>query len=167
MKNFKIINFDVNNIEHIKLLKYFISSPGSELVSNNVSRFVIRNLELNKKDNITNVFIVENDNNKIGLAFLNYHPKEERNGVILQEEIEIGLGLLPEYSGKHLGTLFQKEFREYLLDKYKNFNEIVARVDDDNIKFKKAVMNSGFIHIQDDEYHYKRTNKTKIESSKR
>ena len=135
MKNFKIINFDVNNIEHIKLLKYFISSPGSELVSNNVSRFVIRNLELNKKDNITNVFIVENDNNKIGL------------------------GLLPKYRGKHLGTLFQKEFSEYLLDKYKNFNEIVARVDDDNIKSKKAVLNSGFIHIQDNEYHYKRTNK--------
>ena len=66
-----------------------------------------------------------------------------------------------------MGTLFQKEFSEYLLDKYKNFNEIVARVDDDNIKSKKAVMNSGFIHIQDDEYHYKRTNKTKIESSKR
>ena len=75
MKNFKIINFDVNNIEHIKLFKDFISSPGSELVSNNVSKFVIRNLELNKKDNITNVFIVENATNKIGLAFLNYHIK--------------------------------------------------------------------------------------------
>lgn len=40
-----------------------------------------------------NVFIVDNDNNKIGLAFLNYHPEEECNGVILQEKIEISLGL--------------------------------------------------------------------------
>ena len=156
MKDFKIINFDLENIEHIKLLNNFISSPGSELVSSNVSRFVIRNLELNKKDNITNVFIIDNDNNKIGLAFLNYHPKKECNGVMLPEEIEIGLGLLPEYRGKRFGTLFEKEFSEYLLNKYQNFNEIVARVDDDNIKSKTAVMNSGFVHIQDDEYHYKR-----------
>ena len=156
MKDFKIINFDLENIEHIKLLNNFISSPGSELVSSNVSRFVIRNLELNKKDNITNVFIIDNDNNKIGLAFLNYHPKKEYNGVMLPEEIEIGLGLLPEYRGKRFGTLFEKEFSEYLLNKYQNFNEIVARVDDDNIKSKTDVMNSGFVHIQDDEYHYKR-----------
>ena len=156
MKDFKIINFDLENIEHIKLLNNFISSPESELVSSNVSRFVIRNLELNKKDNITNVFIINNDNNKIGLAFLNYHPEKECNGVMLPEEIEIGLGLLPEYRGKHFGTLFEKEFSEYLLDKYQNFNEVVARVDADNIKSKTAVMNSGFVHIQDDEYHYKR-----------
>mgnify|MGYP004646675767 CR=1 FL=1 len=59
MKDFKIISFDVNNIEHIKLLEDFISLASSELVSNNVSRLVSRNLELNKKDNITNVFIVD------------------------------------------------------------------------------------------------------------
>ena len=47
---------------------------------------------------------------------------------MLPEEIEIGLGLLPEYRGKRFGTLFEKEFSEYLLNKYQNFNEIVLEL---------------------------------------
>lgn len=35
--------------------------------------------------------------------------------------------------------LFEKEFSEYLLEKYKNFNEVVVRVSDDNIRSRKRL----------------------------
>lgn len=156
LNNFDLITFDLENKEHLTLLERTIKSNGSELISGDIKRFVERNIELNKKDNITNCYIIENNNSFIGLAFLNYHPEEKRDEKILSEEIEIGLGILPEFRGKHLGSQFEKEFSEYLLNKYPQFNEVVARIDNNNLKSINAVKKAGFEHIEGEEYHFKR-----------
>ena len=156
LNNFDLITFDLENKEHLTLLERTIKSNGSELISGDIKRFVERNIELNKKDNITNCYIIENNNSFIGLAFLNYHPEENRNEKLLLEEIEIGLGILPEFRGKHLGSQFEKEFSEYLLNKYSQFNEVVARIDNNNLKSINAVKKAGFEHIEGEEYHFKR-----------
>lgn len=162
MNNFELINFDFNNEEHVVFLDKIISSPNSELISSDIKRFVKRNIEKNKKDNITNCFIVKFNNELIGLSFLNYHPEETRDNEILLEEIEIGLGLLPEYRGKGLGSLFEKEFSEYLLNLYPQFNEVVARIDEDNISSINSIKKAGFEHYKNDEYHYKKNNQNHI-----
>ena len=154
-----VMPFDLENKEHLTLLERTIKSNGSELISGDIKRFVERNIELNKKDNITNCYIIENNNSFIGLAFLNYHPEEKRDEKILSEEIEIGLGILPEFRGKHLGSQFEKEFSEYLLNKYPQFNEVVARIDNNNIKSINAVKKAGLEHIDGEEYHFKRFKK--------
>lgn len=159
LNNFDLIAFDLENKEHLTLLERTIKSNGSELISGDIKRFVERNIELNKKDNITNCYIIENNNSFIGLAFLNYHPEEKRDEKILSEEIEIGLGILPEFRGKHLGSQFEKEFSEYLLNKYPQFNEVVARIDNNNLKSINAVKKAGFEHIEGEEYHFKRFKK--------
>ncbi len=156
LNNFDLITFDLENKEHLTLLERTIKSNGSELISGDIKRFVERNIELNKKDNITNCYIIENNNSFIGLAFLNYHPEEKRDEKILSEEIEIGLGILPEFRGKHLGSQFEKEFSEYLLNKYPQFNEVVARIDNNNLKSINAVKKAGFEHIEGEEYHFKK-----------
>ncbi len=156
LNNFDLITFDLENKEHLTLLERTIKSNGSELISGDIKRFVERNIELNKKDNITNCYIIENNNSFIGLAFLNYHPEEKRDEKILSEEIEIGLGILPKFRGKHLGSQFEKEFSEYLLNKYPQFNEVVARIDNNNLKSINAVKKAGFEHIEGEEYHFKR-----------
>lgn len=156
LNNFDLITFDLENKEHLILLEKIIKSNGSELISGDIKRFVERNIELNKKDNITNCYIIENNNSFIGLAFLNYHPEEKRDEKILSEEIEIGLGILPKFRGKHLGSQFEKEFSEYLLNKYPQFNEVVARIDNNNLKSINAVKKAGFEHIEGEEYHFKR-----------
>lgn len=156
LNNFGLITFDLENKEHLILLEKIIKSNGSELISGDIKRFVERNIELNKRDNITNCYIIENNNSFIGLAFLNYHPEEKRNEKLLLEEIEIGLGILPEFRGKHLGSQFEKEFSEYLLNKYPQFNEVVARIDNNNLKSINAVKKAGFEHIEGEEYHFKR-----------
>lgn len=156
LNNFDLITFDLENKEHLTLLERTIKSNGSELISGDIKRFVERNIELNKKDNITNCYIIENNNSFIGLAFLNYHPEEKKDEKILSEEIEIGLGILPEFRGKHLGSQFEKEFSEYLLNKYPQFNEVVARIDNNNLKSINAVKKAGFEHIEGEEYHFKR-----------
>lgn len=156
INNFDLIAFDLENKEHLTLLEKIIKSNCSELISGDIKRFVERNIELNKKDNITNCYIIENNNSFIGLAFLNYHPEEKRDEKILSEEIEIGLRILPEFRGKHLGSQFEKEFSEYLLNKYPQFNEVVARIDNNNLKSINAVKKAGFEHIEGEEYHFKR-----------
>ncbi len=156
MNSFELINFDLNNEEHIAFLDKIISSPNSELISSDIKRFVKRNIDRNKEDKITNCFIVKFNNELIGLSFLNYHPEEKRDNEILLEEIEIGLGLLSECRGKGLGSLFEKEFSEYLLNLYPQFNEVVARIDEDNLGSINAIKKAGFEKIKDDEYHYKR-----------
>ena len=159
LNNFDLITFDLENKEHLILLEKIIKSNGSELISGDIKRFVERNIELNKKDNITNCYIIENNNSFIGLAFLNYHPEEKEDEKILSEEIEIGLGILPEFRGKHLGSQFEKEFSEYLLNKYPQFDEVVARIENTNIKSINAAKKAGFEHTKDDEYHFKKIKK--------
>ena len=156
LDNFEFINFDLNDKNHIIFLDKIISSPNSEINSRDIKRFVRRNIERNKKDKITNCFIVKYNSNLIGLSFLNYHPEEIRDNKILLEEIEIGLGLLPEYRGQGLGSLFEKEFSDYLLNLYPRFNEVVARIDKNNIGSINAIMKAGFIKITEGEYHFKR-----------
>ena len=154
--NFELVNFNLENKEHLIFLDKIISSPNSELISSDIKRFVERNIEINKKDNITNCYIVKYNNESIGLSFLNYHPTEKRGNETLLEEIEIGLGLLPEFRGRGLGSLFEKEFSQYLLGLYPQFNEVVARIEEDNIGSINAIKKAGFERIKSGEYHYKR-----------
>lgn len=156
LENFELINFDFADNNHSIFLDKIISSPNSELISSDIKRFVRRNIERNKEDKITNCFIVKYNDKLIGLSFLNYHPEETRDNEILLEEIEIGLGLLPEYRGKGLGSLFEKEFSEHLLNFYPQFNKVVARIDEDNICSIDSIKKAGFEHFKDDEYHYNR-----------
>ena len=156
LDDFLLDEFDFNNDNHLKLEKDLINSTNSDLISKDIDRFIKRNHELGLKDNITNTYVVKYNNNLIGLAFVNYHPEEVIDESLLKEEIEIGTGLIDEYRGKHLGTLLEKELSKKLLDIYPKFNEIVARINEDNINSIKAITNAGFIHISDDEYHFKR-----------
>ena len=159
--NFELVEFNLSDKEHLIFLENMIKSDGSELISGDIKRFVEKNIELKKKDNITNCYIVKYNDELIGLSFLNYHPEEKRDNKLLKEEIEIGLGILPEFRGKHLGSQFEREFSEYLLNKYPQFDEVVARIENTNLNSINAVKKAGFEHIKDDEYHFKKTQKYK------
>ena len=143
--NFELVEFNLSDKEHLIFLENMIKSDGSELISGDIKRFVE----------------IKYNNELIGLSFLNYHPEEKRDNKLLKEEIEIGLGILPEFRGKHLGSQFEKEFSEYLLNKYPQFDEVVARIENTNLNSINAVKKAGFEHIKDDEYHFKKTQKYK------
>ena len=66
LDDFELINFDLNDKNHIIFLDKIISSPNSELISRDIKRFVRRNIERNKEDKITNCFIVKYKSNLIG-----------------------------------------------------------------------------------------------------
>ena len=57
--NFELIEFNLSDKEHLIFLEQMIKSDGSELISEDIKRFVERNIELKKKDNINGS--VEND----------------------------------------------------------------------------------------------------------
>ena len=109
LKNFILYEFSFENKEHLKLEKELIESDGSELISRDINNYIKRNIEFRKNDNITNTYVISYQNKLIGLAFLNYHPEEIRDNIILKEEIEIGVGLLPISRGKHLGSKLEQE----------------------------------------------------------
>lgn len=156
LKNFILEEFSFDNLKHLKLEKQIIESDGSNLISSDIDNYIKRNIEFRKKDNITNTYVISYQNKLIGLAFLNYHPEETRDNIILEEEIEIGLGLLPMNRDKHLGSKLEQEFSEKLLEMYPQFDFIVARINNENYRSIKAAKNAGFIHINEDEYHFNR-----------
>ena len=156
LQNFILEEFDDSKKDHWQLKRELIQNEDSYLISRDIDNFIKRNNVLHQQDNITNTFSIIYDGIYIGIAFLNYHPEEIREGIVLEEEIEIGLGLLPVFRDKHLGSLFEREFCEYLLEKYPQFNEVVARIENDNTRSIKAANYAGFEHINGDEYHFKR-----------
>ena len=156
LEDFILQQYDFDNENHTLLKDNLIKSTNSKLISKDINQSIINTKKCGKKDKISDVYVINYKNNLIGFAYVNYHPKEERDGKTLEEEIEIGLGLLDEYRGKHLGTLLEKELSKKLLSMYPNFNEIVARVEKDNLNSIKAVTNAGFVHVDGDEYHFKR-----------
>lgn len=155
-EHFEFIQFDYNDNNHIKLERDIINSDYSNLISRDIDTFIKRNLMFSKDNNITNVYVINYENNLIGLAFVNFHKEEIIDGKHYDDEIEIGCGLHPDYIGKHLGNLIEYELADIELKLHPEFSCIVARIDDDNIRSIKAATKAGFIHSQDDEYIFKR-----------
>jgi len=115
-----------------------------------------KNIALGDSDGITATYVINWQEEFIGLCFVNYHPRKIRNEVILEEEIEIGLGLLPQFRGKHLGSTLERELSSKLLSIYPQFSVIVARIDAENIRSINSALKAGFEHLEDDVYQYKR-----------
>lgn len=155
-KHFEFIQFDFNNKEHLKLEKDIINSDYSNLISEDIDRFIRRNLTLHKENDITNIYIIRYKDNLVGLAFVNYHGEITIEGKHYNDEIEIGCGLHPNYIGKNLGSIIEYELADMELKLHPEFSFIVARIDDNNIRSIKAANKAGFIHTKDDEYIYKR-----------
>ena len=152
INGFTLESFDYSNSKHIHLLRQMEKMEDVNLISSNIEAFIKKNILLNQKDSISNAFAINYNGELIGLAFINYHEKEED----LPEEIEVGLGILPEFRNLHLGTEIEKNLCDKLLEQHPNLNYIVGRIDQDNSNSIKAANRAGFEHIKDDEYHYKR-----------
>ena len=156
LDDFLLETYDNKNFSHVVFKEKLINSNDSKLISNDIDNYIIKTKKSGKIDKISNVYVVKYRNDLIGMVFVNYHPEEEKEDVLLKEEIEIGLGLLDEYKGMHLGSLIEKELSTKLLNIYPQFNEIVVRINEDNIESIKSAKNAGFIQIGNDEYHFKR-----------
>lgn len=156
LEHFILEEYDFDNEVHVNLKNSLINSEGSELVSKDINNYIVKNYHLRQQDGVTNTYVVVNDNEMIGLVFVNYHPEEEIRGRLLPEEIEIGVGLLPKYRGQHLGSTLEKELSDALLEIFPRFALVVARIESSNVRSIKSAINAGFEHIKDDEYHYKR-----------
>jgi hypothetical protein len=143
--NFIFDEFDFDNLKHLKLEKKLIESDSTELILKDINNFIKRNIELRKNDYITNTYVISYEEKPIGLAFVNYHPKIEKNDLIYEEKIKIGLGLLPCYRDKLLGSKVEKELSDKLLELYPNF--IVTRMENQNLRSIKAALNAEFEHI--------------------
>ena len=158
LKDFNLELFNINNEKHNKLKEDIIGMKDSDLISKNIDAYIKRNEDLGEVDNITRTYVVIHDNNYIGLTFVNYYPEEVINGKKYSEEIEIGLGILPEFRNKGLGSSLEKELSEKLLEEFPRFRFIVAKTDDDNLPSIKASEKAGFKRTIDNEYHYEREN---------
>ena len=156
LDNFILEPYEENNSFHLELKNSIISMEDSFLISKDIDTYIRRNFELGKMDNITQTCAIVYNNSYIGLAFINYHPKETIKSVDYDEEIEIGIGILPSFRGKGLGSQVEKELSEKILSMHSNIDFIVARTEKNNVASIKMGKKAGFNHIKDDEYHYVR-----------
>ena len=157
LEHFKLEAFNENNDNHQKLKEDIINMKDSKLISKDIDAYIKRNFDLGEKDNITRTYVIIHDEDYIGLSFVNYHPEEVINGKKYDEEIEIGLGILPEFRNQGFGSLVEKELSEKLLEIFPRFKFIVAKTDEENIASINTAKKAGFKHFKDDEYHYERT----------
>ncbi|MCX4365553.1 MAG: GNAT family protein [Bacilli bacterium] len=156
LDSFVLEKYDLKNAIHVRMKDDLILSPDSFLISRDIDNFIRKNIALGDSDGITATYVINWQEEFIGLCFVNYHPREIRNEVILEEEIEIGLGLLPQFRGKHLGSTLERELSSKLLSIYPQFSVIVARIDAENIRSINSALKAGFEHLEDDVYQYKR-----------
>ena len=155
-KHFEFLQFNFNNENHIKVEKDIINSDYSDLISRDIDRFIKRNLQLHNENEITNAYVIKYENDLIGLAFVNFHKEEIIDDKHYDDEIEIGCGLCPNYIGKHLGPIIENELAEKELELHPEFDFIVSRIDNSNIRSIKSANKAGFEHLNDDEYIFKR-----------
>lgn len=155
-EHFEFIQFNFNDENHVKIERDIINSDYSNLISKDIDTFIKRNLMFHKENDITNAYVINHEGNLIGLAFVNFHGEEIIDGKHYNDEIEIGCGLHPNYIGKHLGNLIEYELADMQLKLHPEFDFIVARIEDDNIRSIKAARRAGFVHIHDNEYIFKR-----------
>ena len=155
-KNFRLKVFDIFNQKHQKTKNILTESKEASKISSNLDNFIINNLKRNEKDGISNTYVIYYENAVIGILFTNFHPEEEMDGKILPDEIEICLGIIPEYQNKHLGQVLENEISTKLLEIYPKVSFIVASIKDENIRSKKAALNAGYTYFEGDQYHFNR-----------
>ena len=154
--NFCFKVYDVLNSEHLTIKDILKKFKDVSEISSNLDDFIANNLIRNKDDGISNTYVIYYMNNPIGILFTNFHPEEEFDGKMLPDEIEICLGIIPEYQNKHLGQTLEREISIKLLEMYPNVSFIVADVRSDNIKSKMAVLNAGYTYFEGNQYHFTR-----------
>lgn len=154
--NFCFKGFDIFNPEHQNIKDILKEFKGTSEISSNLDNFIINNLKRNEEDGISNTYVIYYINKPIGILFTNFHPEEEFDGKMLPDEIEICLGIIPEYQNKHLGQTLEREISIKLLEMYPNVSFIVADVRSDNVKSKKAVLNAGYTYFEGNQYHFNR-----------
>ena len=133
-EHFEFIQFNFNDENHVKIENDIINSDYSNLISRDIDTFIKRNLMFHEQNDITNVYVIRYEGNLIGLAFVNFHGEEIIDGKHYNDEIEIGCGLHPDYIGKHLGNLVEYELADMELRLHPEFDLIVARIGDNNIR---------------------------------
>ena len=154
--NFCFKVYDVLNPEHLNIKDTLKKFKDASEICSNLDDFIANNLIRNKDDGISNTYVIYYMNNPIGILFTNFHPEEEFDGKMLPDEIEICLGIIPEYQNKHLGQTLEREISIKLLEMYPNVSFIVADVRSDNIKSKMAVLNAGYTYFEGNQYHFTR-----------
>ena len=156
LDHFTLELFNEDNEEHVKLKNAIIDMKDSDLISKNIDAYIRRNKDLGAVDNITRTYVVAHDNDYIGLTFVNYHPEEVINGKKYSEEIEIGLGILPKYRNKGLGSSLERELSDKLLEIFPRFRFIVAKIDNDKNPMEISVS------LTDGTYGFKETLESEI-----
>ena len=155
-KNFSFKVFDIFNPKHQKIKNILTESKEASKISSNLDSFIINNLKRSEKDGISNTYVIYYENAPIGILFTNFHPEEEIDGKILSDEIEICLGIIPEYQNKHLGQTLEREISIKLLEMDPTISFIAASIEDENIRSKKTVLNAGYTYFEGNQYHFNR-----------
>lgn len=152
LETFILEILDDNKIQHHELKQKIINSDDIELLTKDLNKFIIINTyKVKETYGLGEVYAINYMSEYIGLLFENYHPKLEK----LPEEIELSIYLLGDYRAKHLGSSILKEFSDYLLNLYSQFDKIVVRIEKTNVRSIKSALRAGF-EEESNEFSYKR-----------
>lgn len=65
---------------------------------------------------------------------------------------ELVIGILPEMRGHHYSSILYREYTQYVLDSYQEFNEIYAHIYPDNVYSQMNAEMAGLIQINEKMY---------------
>lgn len=65
---------------------------------------------------------------------------------------ELVMGILPEMRGNHYSSVLLREYTNYVLETYKEYNELYAYVNPNNVHSQENVEMAGFIRLNEEMY---------------
>lgn len=99
---------------------------------------------------------LENNINKFYIAYYNKYPIGFISITYKDDEYQISYSILNKYRNQNLGSLLLQEFSEAIFERYYNVNELILKIENDNIGSKKVADLAGYNQIDNNTFTQRR-----------
>lgn len=99
---------------------------------------------------------LENNINKFYIAYYNNYPIGFISITYKDKSYQISYSILNEYRNQNLGSLLLQEFSEAIFERYYNVNELILKIENDNIGSKKVADLAGYEQIDNNTFTQRR-----------
>lgn len=146
LDNFILEEYDQNNREHREVISHLGKDQGVKKYLGNIN-YSIEKINFRKNENFHNgAFIPYYNDYPIGYLSLSY----------IHDEYQISYGILSEFRKQNLASLLLEEFSDYLLSNDLEIDQLILKIEQDNIGSRKVADLAGYTPNSTTKYSRKR-----------
>lgn len=128
LDDFVLEEYNNSNLEHVEVIYELNKDLGTKKFLGDINYNIMRIKARSEENSFNKAFIPYYNDYPVGYIALTY----------IKNEYQIIAGILPNFRKENMASLLLQEFSYYLLDNFEEIDELVLRIDEDNLGSQKV-----------------------------